>query len=45
MWVFQNLHLYDLDASVVRLEANLEAALLDCYFSEDDSVAFSVASV
>jgi len=42
--VFQNLRLYDLDASVVRLEANSEASLLDCCFSEDDSVAFCVAS-
>ncbi|AES96908.2 putative transcription factor WD40-like family [Medicago truncatula] len=39
-----NLRLYDFDASVVRLEANSEASLLDCCFSEDDSVAFSVAS-
>jgi len=45
MWVFQNLRLYDLDASVVRLEANSEVVLLDCCFSEDDSVAFYVASV
>jgi len=45
MLVFQNLRLYDFEASVVRLEANSEAALLDCCFSEDDdSVAFSVAS-
>ncbi|AES78544.1 mitotic checkpoint protein BUB3, putative [Medicago truncatula] len=40
-----NLRLCNLDASVDRLEANSEAALLDCCFSEDDSVSFSVASV
>jgi hypothetical protein len=44
MRVFQNLRLYDFDASVLRLEAPSEAALLDCCFQQDDSVAFTVAS-
>jgi hypothetical protein len=44
MRVFQNLRLYDFDASVLRLEAPSEAALLDCCFQQDDSVAFTLAS-
>ncbi|GAU43228.1 hypothetical protein TSUD_241180 [Trifolium subterraneum] len=39
-----NLRLYDFDGSVLRLEAPSEAALLDCCFQQDDSVAFTVAS-
>ncbi|XP_057448163.1 mitotic checkpoint protein BUB3.3 [Lotus japonicus] len=38
-----NLRLYDVDASVLRLEASSEAALLDCCF-QDDSTAFTAAS-
>ncbi|KAF8389771.1 hypothetical protein HHK36_024290 [Tetracentron sinense] len=37
------LRLYDVDSSILRLEAPSEAALLDCCF-QDDSAAFSVGS-
>ncbi|OIW02160.1 hypothetical protein TanjilG_02384 [Lupinus angustifolius] len=39
-----SLRLYDVDASVLRVEAHSEASLLDCCFQDDDSVAFSAAS-
>lgn len=35
----QNLRLYDVDASVLRLEASSEAALLDCCFQHDSTAA------
>nr|XP_025700140.1 mitotic checkpoint protein BUB3.3 isoform X2 [Arachis hypogaea] len=38
-----SLRLYDVDASLLRLEAPSEAPLLDCYF-HDEAVAFSAAS-
>jgi hypothetical protein len=42
--VAQSLRLYDVVGSVLRLEAPCEAALLDCCFQSDESVAFSAAS-
>ncbi|PNX64772.1 mitotic checkpoint protein BUB3, partial [Trifolium pratense] len=39
-----NLRLYDVDASVLRVEVPSEAALLDCCFTDDDSVAYAAAS-
>lgn len=39
-----SLRLYDVVGSVLRLEAPCEAALLDCCFQSDESVAFSAAS-
>lgn len=42
--VFQCLRLYDFDASVLRLESPSEFALLDCCFTDEDTVAFAAAS-
>jgi hypothetical protein len=39
-FVLQGLRLYDANASTLRLEANSEAALLDCCF-KDEFVAFA----
>ena len=39
----QNLRVYDVDASLLRLQAPSQAPLLDCCF-QDDAVAFAAAS-
>ncbi|KAI9087735.1 hypothetical protein K1719_030367 [Acacia pycnantha] len=39
----QSLHLYDVDNSMLRLEAPSEGVLLDCCF-QDDFVAFATSS-
>nr|POE55066.1 mitotic checkpoint protein bub3.3 [Quercus suber] len=43
-WDSVSLRLYDVVGSALRLEAPSEAALLDCCFRDDESVAFAAAS-